>query len=174
MSSQQTLHAISGNRVVYTDSRNGNADIFAFDFTFTPPLASLSTGAVSFGNQQVGVPRGLQTFRIMNGGNGHLDVTGLSFSTPDFYTTTPLPFSVLSGGSASVDVWFSPTTTGSRTGTITIVDNSPSSPESVSLSGYGINPIATLSPTSINFGNQQVSTISVPAGVTVTNTGVGC
>jgi len=70
-------------------------------------------------------------------------------------------------------VWFKPTATGPRNGTMNIVDNSPTSPEAISLVGYGENPIATVTPTSLNFGNQQVSTISPPAGVTVTNTGVG-
>lgn len=37
LTSIQTLAAISGNRIVYTDNRNGNLDIYAYDFTFTYP-----------------------------------------------------------------------------------------------------------------------------------------
>jgi uncharacterized repeat protein (TIGR01451 family) len=170
--SAQWLPGISGNRVVYSDNRNGSSHIYAFDFTFSPPLVSLSTGTVAFGNQQVGIAR-RQTMTISNGGNGRLDVASLSFSTPDFYSTTPLPFSVLSGGSASIDIWFNPTATGVRTGTMTIADNSLTSPETVAFNGNGVNPIATVTPTSINFGNQQVNTTSAANAVTVTNTGVG-
>ena len=42
MGSQQILNDISGNRIVYTDTRNGNLDIYAFDFTLTG-IASSTT-----------------------------------------------------------------------------------------------------------------------------------
>ena len=38
-SAEQYLHDISGNRVVYTDNRNDNLDIYLFEFTFEEPPA---------------------------------------------------------------------------------------------------------------------------------------
>jgi len=52
---------------------------------------------------------------------------------------------VAPGGSCTVQVTFTPTATGSRTGSLTIMDNAPGSPQSVSLSGTGVSPNLGLS-----------------------------
>jgi Regulator of Chromosome Condensation (RCC1) repeat protein/regulator of chromosome condensation (RCC1) repeat-containing protein/HYDIN/CFA65/VesB family protein len=106
------------------------------------PVVSLSTGNLPFGNQQVGTARTLLV-RISNVGSGPLNITSLSFSTAEFFSTTPFPQSVLPGRSVAVAVCFKPTTTGPHTDLMAIVDNSGTSPERVALSGYGINPIGS-------------------------------
>lgn len=45
--SQQILNDISGNRVVYTDNRNGDLDIYAYDFTFVPSVGVPATLTLS-------------------------------------------------------------------------------------------------------------------------------
>ena len=71
-------------------------------------------------------------------------------------------------GKCTVTVSFSPTTTGSAAGTLTITDNASNSPQMVSLSGNGILPV-TLSNTSLFFINQAVGTTSVARTITLTN-----
>jgi uncharacterized repeat protein (TIGR01451 family) len=150
------------------------ADGFQFSLAVAvAPLISLNTGSITFGTRVMGVAWGPLPVTITNSGSSPLTVSALPFSTADFYSTTALPLTVPPGASAAVDVWFKPTAIGPLTGTMSIIDNSPTSPETVSLSGYGINPIASISPTSINFGNQQVNTISAASALTLTNTGVG-
>ena len=50
-------------------------------------------------------------------------------------------------------------------------DNAPNSPQSVPLSGTGIQPSISFTPPSISFPNQQVGTTSGPQTLAVTNTG---
>src|SRR5208283_754222 len=73
--------------------------------------------------------------------------------------------------SCAVTVTFTPTALGSRSGALTIADNASGSPQSAALTGTGTAPAVTLSPTSLTFGNQGVSTTSTTRTVTLTNTG---
>src|SRR3989442_867702 len=67
---------------------------------------------------------------------------------------------------------FPPAATGGRTATVTITDDAPGSPQSVSLTGTGVTPpTATLSATSSAFGNQRVGTTSAAQNLTLTNNG---
>lgn len=78
------------------------------------------------------------------------------------------------GGTCSILVTFTPTVTGTRNGALTITDNSNNvngSQQTVSLTGTGINPGGTVSPTSLAFGNQATGTTSAPKKVTLTSTG---
>src|SRR5262249_19514167 len=71
--------------------------------------------------------------------------------------------------SCNVLVAFSPLNKGPRTGTLSFTDNAPGSPQTVSLTGTGT--VVQLSPTSLDFGNQQVGTKSAPQTITLTNKG---
>src|SRR2546427_830324 len=66
---------------------------------------------------------------------------------------------------------FTPAATGARTATVTITDDAPGSPQSVSLAGTGIVPAVTLAPTNLAFGTQRLSTTSPAQTVTLTNSG---
>ncbi len=73
----------------------------------------------------------------------------------------------------SVNVVFTPTATGARTGSIVFTDTATGSPQTVSLSGNGlaVSDTATVSPASLNFSNQPVGLASSSQNVTITNTG---
>src|SRR5207245_2144033 len=68
-----------------------------------------------------------------------------------------------------------PTVAAARTATLSISDNAAGSPHTVSLSGTGTGtgtpPVASVSPTSVVFANQQVNTTSAAQNVTLSNTG---
>jgi len=71
------------------------------------------------------------------------------------------------GASCTIGVVFKPHEINTNTGTITITDNAPNSPQTISLTGVGT--AVTLLPSSLNFGTQQVGTTSSPQNVTLTN-----
>jgi hypothetical protein len=52
-----------------------------------------------------------------------------------------------------------------------MVDNAAGSPHTVGLGGVGVGPVATLSATSLNFGNQRVGTTSAAKLVNLSNSG---
>src|SRR2546428_496817 len=79
--------------------------------------------------------------------------------------------SVAPGASCTISISFTPAATGARTATVTITDDAPGSPQSVSLAGMGIAPAVTLAPTNLAFGTQRLSTTSPAQTVTLTNSG---
>jgi hypothetical protein len=72
-----------------------------------------------------------------------------------------------------VYVTFTPTATGAQTGTLTILDNTATSPHVLNLSGNGITPTGTISatPTELTYASQPVGITSSTQTVTVTNPG---
>src|SRR5207237_9701630 len=76
-------------------------------------------------------------------------------SSPPLPYTTALPI-----------LTFTPTVSGARTGTLSVVDNAGGSPQTVALTGSGTAPGAGFAPTSLGFGNQLLSTASTPMTVT--------
>src|SRR5919108_3172948 len=119
-----------------------------------------------------------QSITLSNTGNSTLTISSLVFSganASDFAETDNCAGSVAAGANCSINVTFSPTAIGARTGTLNITDNatSPPSPQAVTLTGTAIPsaPIVSLSSTSVVFGNQSLNTTSVAQIVTLHNTG---
>jgi hypothetical protein len=77
--------------------------------------------------------------------------------------------SVAAGASCKFTVKFSPQSSGKLYGNLAIFDSDPASPNMVRLSGVGTSVVLT--PTRLNFGNQQVGQQSQPQIVTLKNTG---
>src|SRR2546426_588309 len=86
-------------------------------------------------------------------------------------TTCTNGATVVAGASCLVNLTFTPTAASARPVTVTITDDSPGSPRSVSLAGTGIVPAVTLAPTNLAFGTQRLSTTSPAQTVTLTNSG---
>jgi hypothetical protein len=58
-----------------------------------------------------------------------------------------------------------------QTATLNVMDNAPGNPQTVALTATVINPQASVSPGSLNFGSQKVNTASAARTVTLKNTG---
>src|SRR5207249_4117424 len=81
------------------------------------------------------------------------------------------PATLAAGGTCTINVTFTPTALGARTGTLSLADDAGGSPQIMTLSGNGTAPGVGLAPTSLGFGNQPLATTSTPMTVTLTNTG---
>lgn len=70
-------------------------------------------------------------------------------------------------------VVFTPTATGARTGTVVLTDSATGSPQTVTITGNGlaVSATATLSPGSLDFGNQPLGLATAAQNVIITNTG---
>ncbi|HEX4486251.1 MAG TPA: choice-of-anchor D domain-containing protein, partial [Terriglobales bacterium] len=66
-----------------------------------------------------------------------------------------------------------PSKTGAVSAVISLTDNAPGSPQSIPVSATVIAPKATVSPSSLSFGNQTNHTTSAAKPVTLTNSGTG-
>lgn len=135
-------------------------------------MVSLSPTSLNFGPTYVNKTTPPKNVTMTNTGNATLNIAGVAASG-DFAQTNTCGSQIGAGGNCVISVTFTPTTTGTRTGAITITDNASGSPQSVSLTGNGIVAIASLSPTSLTFGSQNVGTFSTAQIVKLSNPGHG-
>jgi len=134
------------------------------------PTAVLSTLMLDFAPQQVGTTSSAQTVTLTNNSSTSLSISGISAST-NFAESNTCGSSLAAGTNCTISVTFTPAALGVQTGTVTITDNAASGrQQTVTLHGSGYSGAVSLSPTSLTFGNQLVSTTSAAQTVTLTNT----
>ena len=131
-------------------------------------FVSLSPTNLAFTSAVVGTLTPAQTVTLFVSGSAPLTISGISV-TGDFTQTNNCPTVVPLGNSCTINVAFSPTAEGDRTGSLTIASNGSGNPHTVALTGTGLSAfpvptIATLSPESRAIGS---------AGTTLTITGSG-
>ena len=136
---------------------------------------TLSSSSLSFAGQVVNTTSTAKTVTLKNLQTVPLTITSTSI-TGDFAQTNncPLaPLTLAAGGSCTFSITFTPRALGTRTGSLSISDSAPTSPQSVSLSGNGnlsgLSAIAvTPASASINTGFQQqfTATGTFSGGVT--------
>src|SRR6266852_2926104 len=155
----------------FQTSPGGNGDAFVAKIgPNDAPGFSLSSFSLSFQDEGIGGTTPSQQISLANTGSATLNITSI-VPSGDFAATT-CGSSLAGGASCTISVTFTPTAAGVRTGTITITDGVASSPQKVTLTGNGVAGLAaTVSPTSLSFGNQTQGTKGAAQSVTLTNTG---
>jgi hypothetical protein len=139
-------------------------------------IAQLSPTSLNFGNQTVGIASAPQPVTLTNTGNIALAITSINVTGAnlnDFPQINNCGTSLSAGSSCTISVTFKPTAPGARSAAISVSDNAPNSPQSVSLAGTGVLPAVAFSPTSLTFPTQLVGTTSKAQTVTLSNTGLG-
>lgn len=157
--------------VTIADSQ-GTSAVVAVSGTGLQAGIFLTPGSVGFGDVVMGVTNS-QTVQLVNTGTTVLNVTQLAVTGPGFTTDTIIfPLSINPGQAKNFNVQFSPLSSGSAVGSVTLQSNAPMSPTVLALSGTGVAAVRTLSisATSLNFGNVIDGTIAAQ-NVTITNTG---
>jgi hypothetical protein len=139
------------------------------------PTLSISPGSFDFGNQAVGAASAAQDFTITNSTSQTVTFTTIGFTgtnSGDFSDTTDCGTTLASGAVCTVHVTFTAGAVGARSGSLSLSDDAPGSPQTVGLAGTGANASAvSLSATTITFPGETVGTASTPQSVTLTNTG---
>jgi hypothetical protein len=100
------------------------------------PSVALSPTSLTFGTQAVQTTSSPQSVTLTNTGNATLSVTSIAASG-DFAQTSTCGSSVGAGAGCNINVTFTPTTAGQRSGSLSISDNAPNSPQMVSITGTG-------------------------------------
>ena len=91
---------------------------------------------VQFFNQQVGTTSNPRTVTLTNTGNIPMQISGIDVSG-DFSQNNDCGSSVPPGASCTFNIFFTPTATGQRDGSITISDNAVDTPQIIRLTGNG-------------------------------------
>jgi uncharacterized repeat protein (TIGR03803 family) len=98
---------------------------------------SFSPTTLTFPAQYVGTSGLPQTLTVTNIGNATLTISSAVSSSSDFGTLSNCTNPVQPGSNCTIGVFFDPTASGARTGTLTLTDNATGSPQTVPLSGMG-------------------------------------
>jgi len=135
----------------------------------------LSPASVDYGQVQVHTPV-LGYLGLGNNGNSNVTVKSITVLGTDFKLTKNGCPSVFPPflGCADVEITFTPTTKGLRTGTATVVVSDSATPLVGTLQGMGVSAgVGTLSTGTLTFAEQTVGTTSSAQTLTLTNTGTG-
>lgn len=137
---------------------------------YTPLSLTFSASSLNFGLLQIGLSSPSQTVTVANVSNHSVTFTSIA-SSGDFSQTHTCPTTLTAGTNCTITVTFTPTANGSRTGAVTLKDNSPGSPlQTISLAGTGETLALGFTPGSMNLGSVVVGS-SVTQSATLTNDG---
>jgi putative Ig domain-containing protein/centrosomal CEP192-like protein len=99
--------------------------------------ATLSATSLTFGSQVIDTTSQAQSVTLSNYGKTTLNITGIA-TTANFGESDDCVPSLASGARCTISVTFTPSATGSINGALSVTDNAPGSPQTVSLSGTGV------------------------------------
>ncbi len=162
-----------GRMDIATDDYLGNNVSVLLQVAAGPqPSASLSETTLTFANQAVGSTSGAQTVKLHNTGAAALTITSIAASG-DFAQQNTCGATLAVGANCTISITFTPTSAGSLSGALTILDDNhglAGSVQSVTLGGTGTGPIVSLAD-SVTFAAELVGTTSSAQTITLTNTG---
>jgi hypothetical protein len=131
----------------------------------------LSPPSINFANEAVGNTSPVQTVTVTNAGYSSTNISSISLTganASDFSETSTCASTLAAGANCSISVTFTPAAMGARSAAVTIVDDAPGSPQTITLTGNG-SGVVGLSPSTLTFSSQYVGTSGLPQSVTVTN-----
>ena len=158
----------TGTRTAFvsiSDSALGSPQNIALTGTGLSVSVLVSPGTLSFPTTVVGRLSAAQVVTVSNTGNTPLNISSVTLAG-DFTDANACPGSLAAGTACTIRVFFRPSQSGVRSGTLSVNDNAPDSPQTVALTGVGT--YFSLSAALVRFGNVPVGG-SAQQVVTLTN-----
>jgi len=138
---------------------------------------ALSTTSLSFGRVTVSSSSLAQGATVSNNSTGEITVNGITVSGPFTSASNKLPTTLNPGESLTFNLIFKPSASGVASGNLTINSTAENSPSVVNLNGTGVSTPApgnlAISPSSLSFGTEPVSSSSAAQSILVSNNGAG-
>jgi hypothetical protein len=141
------------------------------------PVATVSPTSINFGTLNFGSIV-TKTVTVSNTGNAPMTISDPFIAivqggnSNEFITLNLCPKSLAVGKSCIMTVTFiAGPLYNPQMATLTVKDNAPGSPQTVTLSALVINPQATLNPSSLSFGTVKVNSSSAAKPITLSNPG---
>ncbi len=153
------------NATLPTRVTSHDAAIGYFNIPAPVAAAFLSPPSASFGNVNVGTSSAGQQFTLSNVGETPLTVTSITASG-DFAESNNCGTSLALSASCTINVVFTPTASGARTGTLSVVTSASANAATATLTGTGTTPDFTLADVS----GDTSTTVTVVAGAITTAT----
>ena len=123
------------------DNASGSPQTVALSGTGNGPGATLSPTSLSFGIQRRNRTSAAKTVTLTNTGNATLTISSYTFTgtNPSNFAQTHTCGSTLAAGtSCTIRVTFTPSASGTRSATLNVATNAAGSPQTVTLTGFGL------------------------------------
>jgi uncharacterized repeat protein (TIGR03803 family) len=128
---------------------------------------TLSPNPLNFYNQVIDTTSEVRGVTVTNTGSVMLEFSSISPSANFAISSTTCGAPLVVGKHCFVYVTFTPPALGELTGTLTFADNALDSPQTVALSGWGVEPVTL--PSNADYPRQVVGTTSPPKAFTLRN-----
>jgi phospholipase C len=151
--------------ITFTDSDPSSPQVATLTGLGSNVELSPAPSPLQFPNTALGSSNSLP-LTLTNTGTTAVSITSIG-TINDYTSANNCGSSVAPQASCTISVTFTPTVSGARPATLTVVSSDPASPERVDLVANGLGIV--LAPQKITFGNQAVGTTSAPQSVTITN-----
>jgi hypothetical protein len=137
------------------------------------PLPALTVAPLSltFGPQAIGTTGALQFITLTNTGAATLMLSSIEIigaNAGDFAETNNCGPTLAPNDNCQISVTFTPAAAGSRSATVSVMDNASGSPQTIALTG---TTTVFLSPSNLSFSNQYVGISGLSQTVMLTNPG---
>ena len=119
---QPTAGGSRSGTLTIADNASDSPQTISLTGTGVGPGVSSGPASLTFAAQVDNTPSAAQTITLANSGTAALTITSV-VASGDFAETNTCGASVAAGANCAVHVTFTPTTAGSRSGTLTITDN---------------------------------------------------
>ncbi len=168
--------------VLFADNASGSPQSVSLSGTGSSAVLTVSPSSLNFSSQTLEVQTVPQTVTLQNSGATAINISNIAIggSNPtDFTQSNNCPATLNPSGqnnphpSCTISIQFDPIAGGVLSATLLVTDNASGSPQSVPLSGTGLVPSISMSPSSLAFGPQAVGTPSPASPIGVTNSGNG-
>jgi hypothetical protein len=158
------------------DNAAGSPQTVSLSGTGSGALAGLLANSLSFPDTPVGVASAVKTATLTNSGNAALALAGTAITVTgtnatSFSQTNKCGTSLAANATCVITVTFKPTTGGKLSAAVNIAGTTGGLPLQVALTGTGLAPLASLSPTTLTFPGTPVGTSATTQQVTLNNTG---
>ncbi|HLW99473.1 MAG TPA: choice-of-anchor D domain-containing protein, partial [Candidatus Acidoferrales bacterium] len=167
--------------ITLTDNATPTSQVINLSGTGTQPGVSLNPATIPFGNQRQNTTSAQSTSILTNNGTGPLTISNVALggtNSADYALATPASGTdcrtvgtVAAGASCTIAATFTPSALGSRTASATITDDASPTTQVLNLTGTGVFPQVTPTPSPVAFGNQRENTTSATQVLTLTNGG---
>ncbi len=167
------ISSIAGSTVLEAGTYGRGIWTIGLSSTAVNAQATLSPTSYTFPGQATGSASStVATFTLASTGSVPLAIASVAVSPSDYAETNNCGSSLAAGTTCQIKVTFTPTATGSRPGTLTVLANTQSGSLTASLDGTGLTPGAlTLTPATLAFPTTATGASSSPSSVSVQNTG---
>ncbi|MGO9338944.1 MAG: choice-of-anchor D domain-containing protein [Terracidiphilus sp.] len=141
-------------------------------FGYSAPTDQLSPSSVPFPDTAVGQLSTAQPVVLTNSGDLPLTSIAVSISAGFQIAQNNCGSQLAPHLPCTISLVFAPAQLGSASGTLTVSDITRAQPQTVALSGMGVQPGAlSVNASSLNFSSQDLNVASAPQSLTITNTG---